>query len=279
MAGAQVLRAIAFAAGSVGGLTGAAYGLLNGQAQRARSIIGRNTELPLNADGLYLPNGAGPLIRPKRGTLKFAVLGDSLGAGIGAESTDKLPGVLLAKGLAAETGRPVRLSTHAISGSRTFDLPPQVDRALINPPDVALVIIGGNDVTSKQRVSASTEVLGRQVSRLMAAGATVVVGTCPDLGAVIPIPQPLREIARRFSLTLARAQRRELARLGATAVAIADLVSPAFLARPDELFSPDRFHPNGAGYALAASALLPALCASVGSRVMPSVLSGVPVAA
>ena len=91
--------------------------------------------------------------------------------------------------------------------------------------------------------------------------------------------QPLREIARRFSLTLARAQRRELARLGATAVAIADLVSPAFLARPDELFSPDRFHPNGAGYALAASALLPALCASVGSRVMPSVLSSVPVAA
>lgn len=280
MAEAQVLRAIAFAAGSVGGLAGAAYGLLNGQATRARSIISRHTGLPLNADGLYLPNGAGPFIRPKRGTLKFAVLGDSLGAGIGAESTDRLPGVVLAKGLAAETGRPVRLSTHAISGSRTFDLPPQVDRALSNPPDVALVIIGGNDVTSRQRVSVSAEVLGTQVRRLMDAGAQVVVGTCPDLGAVIPIPQPLREIARRFSLTLARAQQRELARLGATAVAIADLVSPEFLARPEELFSPDRFHPNGAGYALAASALLPALCAGAVGRCAGGVLApGVPVAA
>src|SRR5262245_54555108 len=115
MAGTQLLRAMALAAGSVGGLTGAAYGLLNGQAQRARSIISRHTDLPLNADGLYLPNGTGPFIRPKRGTLKFVVLGDSLGAGIGAESTDRLPGVLLAKGIARETGQPVRLSTHAIS--------------------------------------------------------------------------------------------------------------------------------------------------------------------
>jgi lysophospholipase L1-like esterase len=278
MAGARMLRAVVLAAGSVGGLSGAAYGLLNGQSKRARSIIGMHRDLPLNADGLYLPNGAGPFIRPKRGTLKFAVLGDSLAAGIGAESTDRLPGVLLAKGIAEETGRPVRLCTHAVSGARTFDLPPQVDRALINPPDVALVIIGGNDVTSKQRVSVSAEVLGRQVSRLMAAGATVVVGTCPDLGAVAPIPQPLREIARRFSLSLARAQQRELARIGATAVPIADLVSPAFLARPGELFSPDRFHPNGAGYALAAGALLPALRARVGARIdVPS--STVPVAA
>jgi lysophospholipase L1-like esterase len=264
MAGARVLRAIAFAAGSVGGLSGAAYGLLNGQSKRARTIIGRHKDLPLNADGVYLPTGAGPFIRPRRGVLKFAVLGDSLAAGVGAESSCRLPGVLLAKGIAAETGRPVRLFTHAISGSKTFDLPPQVDRALINPPDLALMIIGGNDVTSKQRVSASAEVLGREVRRLMAAGATVVVGTCPDLGVVVPIPQPLREIARRFSLTLARAQQRELGRIGATAVAIADLVSPAFFARPEELFSPDRFHPNGAGYAIAAGALLPALCAGAG---------------
>ena len=264
MAGARMLRAIAFTAGSVGGLSGAAYGLLNGQSKRARSVIGKHDDFALNADGVYLANGTGPFIRPRRGVLKFAVLGDSLAAGIGAESSDRLPGVLLAKGIAQETGRPVRLCTHAVSGSKTFDLPPQVDRASINPPDLALIIVGGNDVTSKQRVSASAELLGRQVTRLLAVGTTVVVGTCPDLGAVLPIPQPLREIARRFSLTLARAQQRELIRIGATAVPIADLVSPHFLARPDQLFSPDRFHPNGAGYALAAGALLPALCAGAG---------------
>jgi lysophospholipase L1-like esterase len=275
MAGPRLLRAIAFAAGSVGGLSGAAYGLLNSQAGKARSIINRHRDHGLNADGVYLPNGTGPFIRPRRGVLRFAVLGDSLGVGIGAESTDRLPGVILAKALAAQTGRPVRLATHAISGSKTFDLPPQVDRVLVHPPDLALVIIGGNDVTSKQRVSASAELLGRQASRLMAAGTSVVVGTCPDLGAVLPIPQPLREIARRFSLTLARAQRRELTRIGAYAVAIAELVSPEFFARPHELFSADRFHPNGAGYALACEALLPALCAAAGvsSMIEPQALA------
>jgi lysophospholipase L1-like esterase len=264
MAGARLLRAIAFAAGSVGGLSAAAYGLLDGQSKRARSIIGKHKDLPLNADGVYLPNGTGPFLRPRRGVLKFAVLGDSLGAGIGAESTNRLPGVLLAKGIAEEIDRPVRLCTHAVSGSKTFDLPPQVDRALIHPPDLALVIIGGNDVTSRQRVSVSAEVLGTQVSRLMAAGSRVVVATCPDLGAVLPIPQPLREIARRFSLALARAQIRELNRIGATAVPLADLVSPQFLLRPDELYSPDRFHPNGAGYEFACGVLLPALCDGAG---------------
>ena len=264
MSGARVLRAIVFAAGSVGGLSGVAYGLLNGQSKHARSIIGRHLDLPLNADGMYLPNGAGPFLDTNDHMLTFAVLGDSLAAGIGAESTDRLPGVLLAKGLAEESGRPVRLTTHAISGSKTFDLPAQVDRALITPPDVALVIIGGNDVTTRARVSASAALLGQEVSRLIAAGTSVVVGTCPDLGTVLPIPQPLREIARHYSLTLARAQRRELARIGATAVPLADLVSPEFLTRPDELFSEDRFHPSGAGYEFATSVLLPALCCAAG---------------
>lgn len=265
MAVVRVLRALAVAAGSVGGLSGAAYGLLNGQSKRARSIISRHKDLPLNADGVYLSNGAGPFIDSNQRPLTFAVLGDSLAAGIGAESPDRLPGVLLAIGLAEESGRPVRLITHAVSGSKTFDLPPQVDRALISPPDLALVIVGGNDVTSKSRLSSSAALLGQEVGRLIAAGTKVVVGTCPDLGSVFPIPQPLREIARRYGQTLARAQRRELARIGATAVPLADLVSPEFIARPDVLFSPDQFHPSGAGYEFAASVLLPALCCSAGA--------------
>jgi lysophospholipase L1-like esterase len=262
MAGARVLKALIFAAGSVGGLSGAAYGLLSGQSKQARSIIGMPKDLPLNADGTYLPDGTGPL-PPVRHALSFAVLGDSLAAGLGAETADQLPGARLARGLAEETGGPVRLTTHAISGSRTTELEVQVDRALIDPPDLALVIIGGNDVTSRTRIGTSAELLARQVTRLMNAGTTVVVGTCPDLSIVQPIPQPLRTIASRYGLSLARAQRRELDRIGARAVSIAALLSPEFLARPHDLFSADRFHPNGAGYELAASVLLAPLCDAV----------------
>ncbi|HEV2778280.1 MAG TPA: SGNH/GDSL hydrolase family protein [Actinophytocola sp.] len=260
MAGARIVRTIAFAAGSIGGLSGAAYGLLNGQGRRAHSIITGHSHLPLNADGVYLPDGAGPFLTSDRAALTFAMLGDSLAAGVGAECCDRLPGVLLAKGLAEEAGRPVRLVTHAISGSRTHDLAAQVDRALINPPDLALVIIGGNDVTARSRIATSAVVLAHDVGRLVAAGTTVVMATCPDLGAVQPIPQPLRELTRRFSLALARAQRRAMDLIGVTTVSLADLVSPEFQARPDELFSPDRFHPNGAGYEFAANVLLHSLC-------------------
>ncbi len=263
MAGARALKALVFAAGSIGGLSGAAYGLLTGQSKRARTIIGVPRDLPLNADGQYLPDGTGP-VPPVRGdALSFAVLGDSLAAGLGAESPERLPGVLLAKSLADELDRPVRLVTHAISGSRTVELEPQVDRALIDPPDLALVIIGGNDVTSRLSIGASATMLAGQVERLMAAGTTVVVGTCPDLSIIRPIPQPLRTIASRYGLSLARAQRRELDRIGARAVSIAALLSPEFLARPHDLFSADRFHPNGAGYELAASVLLAPLCDAV----------------
>lgn len=262
MTGARALKALIFAAGSVGGLSGAAYGLLNGQSKRARSIIGVPVDLPLNADGLYLPDGAGPFVPSRGDSLSFAVLGDSLAAGLGAELPDQLPGVRLACGLAEELDRPVRLVTHAISGSRTTDLEAQVDRALIDPPDVALVIIGGNDVTSRTSVGTSASLLGSQVARLVAAGVTVVVGTCPDLGIIRPIPQPLRTIASRYSLSLARAQRRELDRLGVPAVPVAALMSPEFKDR-QELFSADRFHPNGKGYEFAANVLLAPLCGAL----------------
>jgi lysophospholipase L1-like esterase len=260
MTGARALKALIFAAGSVGGLSGAAYGLLTGQSRRARTIIGVPRDLPLNADGLYLPDGAGPFPPLRRDSLSFAVMGDSLAAGLGAELPDQLPGVRLARGLAEELGRPVRLSTHAISGSRTTDLEAQVDRALIDPPDLALVIVGGNDVTTRTSIGTSAALLGTQVTRLMDAGTTVVVGTCPDLGIILPIPQPLRTIASRYSLSLARAQRRVLDAISVRAVSLAALLSPEFLARPDELFSADRFHPNGKGYEFATTVLLAPLC-------------------
>ncbi|MFL6122756.1 SGNH/GDSL hydrolase family protein [Actinophytocola sp.] len=265
MTGARALKALIFAAGSVGGLSGAAYGLLTGQSKRARSIIGLPKDLPLNADGLYFPDGSGPFPPTRGDSLSFAVLGDSLAAGLGAELPDLLPAVRLARGLADELDRPVRLVTHAISGSRTTDLEAQVDRALIDPPDLALVIIGGNDVTTRTSIGMSATLLGRQTTRLANAGTTVVVGTCPDLGIIQPIPQPLRTIASRYSLSLARAQRRVLDQLGVRAVSLAALLSPEFYARPRDLFSDDRFHPNGEGYEFAANVLLAPLCAAMHS--------------
>ena len=261
-AAVAALRAFALAVGSVGGLSAGAYGLLTTQSRRARTVIGVPRDRPHNADGVYLPDGAGPVARGE--ALVFAVFGDSSAAGLGAESADRLPGVRLARGLAEELGRPVRLVTHAVSGSRTTHLAGQVDAALTDPPHVALVLVGGNDVTARLGIAESAALLAAQVDRLVRAGVSVLVGTCPDLGAVRPIPQPLREVASRYSRALAKAQAKALAGSGAVVVPMAALLTGHFLDRPDELFSPDRFHPNGAGYALAADVLLAPLCAAAG---------------
>ncbi|HEY3753672.1 MAG TPA: SGNH/GDSL hydrolase family protein [Pseudonocardiaceae bacterium] len=265
MIGYRGFRTAAVVAGAVGGLSGAAFGLLSEQAKRARTVIGRPEYPPFNADGVYLPDGQGPLpFGTGPDPLRFAVIGDSSAAGLGVDLPAQLPGTLLAGGLAEEAHRPVWLTTYAISGSTTRDLADQVDRALADPPTVALVIIGANDVTDRLSVRDSARLLGIQLLRLRAAGVNVVVGTCPDLGAIRPIPQPLREVARVWSLLLARAQRVAVERAGCIPVSLAALLSPEFFARPEDLFSPDKFHPNAAGYEAAAAVLLAPVCTAAG---------------
>jgi lysophospholipase L1-like esterase len=260
-----MIRTAAVAVGALGGLTSAAYGLLSEQSKHARQVIGVPKEPPFNADGVYLPGAAAPtIVEDPADLLRFAVIGDSSAAGLGVDNPLQLPGVLLARGLAEESGRPVRLLTWAVSGATTRDLPGQVDGALTDPPDVVLVIVGANDVTDRLLVRTSADLLAEQISRLRAAKVAVVVGTCPDLGAIQPIPQPLRTLARTWSLLLARAQRVAVQRAGGVPVALADLLSPEFFARPAELFSKDRFHPNAAGYEAAAAVLLAPLCAAAG---------------
>jgi len=259
MEGSRLLRTTVFAVGALGGVSSAAYGLLTEQSRRARKVIGVPEEPPLNADGVFPPE-----VVTNPAELRFAVLGDSGAAGVGVDSAEQLPGVLLARGLAEESGRPVRLVTYAISGSTTRDLEPQVDRLLADPPEVAMLIIGANDVTVKLPVHTSARLLGEQLDRLRAAGVQVVMGTCPDLGAIRPIPQPLRAIAGSWSRLLATAQRAVVLRAGGVPVPLADLCSPEFIARPAELFSKDGFHPNAAGYDAAAAVLLAPLCAAAG---------------
>lgn len=267
MIGQRMFRLAAFAAGMAGGVSGAAYGLLNGQSRRARRVIGPAGTGLLRADRVHYPRGYGSGAQPpggERSPLEFALLGDSSAAGLGVELPEQLPGVLIARGLAEELERPVSLTTHAIVGTTTRQLAQQVDTVLAEPPRLALILVGANDVTSRLPVQVSAQLLGQAVERLTDAGVAVVVGTCPDLGAIRPIPQPLRSLVRAVSLALGRAQRQAVEQAGGHAVPLADLLSPEFLARPTEFFGPDRFHPSAAGYEAAAELLLPTLCHAIG---------------
>jgi lysophospholipase L1-like esterase len=258
---------IALAAAAGLASTGSAYvgarNLLSGQADKARRLIPKSWDIPPRADGVYSPGG-GPVERWYRGLavdLHLMIFGDSTAAGYGCQSADELPGVLVARGLAEESGKRVRLSTKAIVGATSKGLAGQIDAMFVAgpPPDAAVIMIGANDITKPNGIGPSARRVGRAVRRLRASGAVVVVGTCPDFGVITAIPQPLRWVARSRGLRLARAQASEIRSAGGIPVPFSDLLAPEFRKMPEVLFSHDMFHPSAAGYALAANQLLPAL--------------------
>lgn len=230
--------------------------LLRIQARQARRVIGKAVgEEAHRADRTY---------KKKYGdTLELLVLGDSIAAGLGAETPRQTLGAQLARRLAKRTGRAVRLHTAAIVGAETSMLRTQLAGLQTGyRPEVAVIVVGGNDVTHRIRLADSISHLAAAVTALQAHGCEVVVGTCPDLSALGAVPQPLRALGGRYSRRLAAAQHRAVTDLGARAVSLADVVGPFFLAQPDEMFAVDRFHPSGAGYRRTAKALLPSVVAA-----------------
>jgi lysophospholipase L1-like esterase len=257
-------------AAGVVGLSALAYGVLVTEAKVARRTVGTPFEQAPASDGVYDAHGPvpdAPHAPDFAGEpLQLAVLGDSSAAGLGVDRGEETPGALLATGLAAAAGRPVRLVNVAFTGGRSSDLAGQLERLLAEQPrpDVAMVMVGANDVTHRVRAASAVHDLVQAVTALRALGCGVVVGTCPDLGTIEPVPQPLRLLARKWSRDLAAAQTVGVVEAGGRTVSLGDLLGAEFAANRTELFSADRFHPSAAGYAKAAGALLPSICAEVG---------------
>lgn len=202
-----------------------------------------------DADGGY-GDAADPVLR-------LALLGDSTAAGVGARQRIGTVGAQLATLLAAD-GRRVELTDFAVSGSRTRDLMPQVSRALLGRPDVAVVLVGANDATHLEPLRSVRSAGVAALGRLQDAGVAVVLGTCPDLGAARALAQPLRALAGWRGRRVADSQQDAAGTLGVVTVDLAALTGPAFR-RDAATFADDAFHPSAAGYQLWAAALLPAV--------------------
>jgi lysophospholipase L1-like esterase len=210
--------------------------------------------------GLALRTSMGPLSAPP---LRLVLLGDSAAVGVGVEWLSDTVGGQLARLLAdgtSDTGqRHVLLSSVGVAGSRSMDLATQVARALLGPkPDVAVVLIGSNDATSVRAPEEAAGHLGQAVRRLRSAGVQVVVGTCPDLGAMRSMAPPLRQIAGLLGRRIAKAQAKAVADAGGTVVDLAAETGAVFRADAGTLCY-DGFHPSADGYRVWAHALYPAV--------------------
>ncbi|MFG2076613.1 SGNH/GDSL hydrolase family protein [Nonomuraea maritima] len=253
----KIATAAALGGGGLTALGATAYGLLIAEGLLARKAIGQPHGLDgPPSDGLYGGFPGEPI--------KMVMLGDSTSVGLGMTDPAKTPAVLLANGLASVAERSVRLVVAGKSGAPSAHLADQVDVALAGGVDLAVIFVGANDIITQTPPAVAVRHLTKAVRRLREAGAAVVVGTCPDLGTVRPIAQPLRWVTRRWSRQLAAAQTVAVVDAGGRTVAFADVLGPEFDANPAEMFGPDRFHPSDRGYAEAAYAVLPSVCAALG---------------
>jgi lysophospholipase L1-like esterase len=245
-------------AAGIGALGAIGYAVLKAEAIIARRVVGVHFDGAPDDNGTYGAGIGDPV--------EFLVLGDSSAAGMGADNRFQTVGAIIANGISALTGRPVRLTNAAVVGAESSGLEEQLTAALatVDRPHVAVIMVGANDVTHRIDKAIAVRHLETAVVRLRELGTEVVVGTCPDLGTVTPIPQPLRLVGRRWSRDLAAAQTVAVVEAGGRTVSLGDLLGPEFYERPHELFSQDRFHPSPAGYARCAAALLPSVYAALG---------------
>lgn len=249
----HLLRNTALGAGAA---TAGLAGLIASEVRLAKRAIGVSDERPPSSDGVYGDDLPGA-------TVRCLVLGDSAAVGYGMPSADLTPPALIGLSLSHLLDAPVAVHSEAVVGARSEHLREQVNRGLTFKPDVAVIVIGTNDITHWVPIATSVKRLGVAVRRLVDAGCDVVVGTVPDLGTIRPIPQPLRWIAQQNGRRLARAQTVAVVSAGGRAVSLGDLIGPLFAERSDVMFGTDRFHPSAAGYANMVSVLVPSLAAAI----------------
>jgi lysophospholipase L1-like esterase len=254
----KLASAAAFGGGGLSALGLGLYGVMRAEAMWARRVIGDlGSERPPDSTGWYGRGRPGPAV-------KIALMGDSSAAGYGVDRVEDTPGALLATGVAERADRRVYLRSFAVVGAMSSDLREQVNRALPTEPDVAVILIGANDVTHTVLPAVAVGHLSEAVRRLHDAGVGVLVGTCPDLGTIKPIAPPLKQFARAWSRRIAAAQTIAVVEEGGRTVSLASILGPEFAAAPAILFGPDQFHPSAQGYRSLAQVLLPSTLAALG---------------
>lgn len=195
--------------------------------------------------------------------LRLVVLGDSIAFGTGAARVEDTLGRRLSAAL-TDDGFAVELHVLAVPGAVSRDLAAQVRRAEPLTADVAVIVIGANDLARFVPPPQAAASLATAVTALRSAGTDVVVVPAPDMSSVPFVPPAFRAAVRAASLQLQAHQAAAVEGAGGRMAAV-DEVNGAF-AGDVALFSADRFHPSSAGYAAIAHALAPAVLAVARTR-------------
>jgi hypothetical protein len=233
----RIAVAAAYGGGSLGLLTAGAFGLIRAEAALARRAIGEPTETPPEADGLYGSMHGGKPI-------SFVVLGDSSAGGLGVEHGHQTPGAMMAASLAEVADRPVQLTVVAVVGAQSSSLDEQIDRIGVPEVDVAVIMIGVNDVT--HRVSRRPRSAPRpRRARLRDWAPRWSSAPAPTSARWSRSPSRCAGSPGAPAGQLAARRPSPSSRPAAARVSLGDILGPEFAASPSEMFGPDRLPPVG----------------------------------
>ncbi len=200
-------------------------------------------------------NGASVAPRRSPGALRLLIVGDSSAAGVGAAHQDEALSGRLGAALVATSVAEVRWRLVARTGVTARDLVALIVESAPERFDVALIVVGVNDVTGLRSTGAWLRDIDALAARLrsIAPGARLVASGLPPVHRFPALPQPLRRFlgarAMSFDAALARWAQRQP---DALHVPIPDMADPALAAS-------DGFHPGPGAYAIWAVALASAM--------------------
>ncbi|MGZ4390848.1 MAG: GDSL-type esterase/lipase family protein [Gaiellaceae bacterium] len=181
--------------------------------------------------------------------LNLLVLGESIAAGLFVERFEQTLGGLVAAALAAERGRPVHCLNLARPGATCHDLLRQLPERL--QADVALVVVGANDVARRTPLARFEAELDRTLAALDGVGEILLFGPC-DISGVPLFPFWLRRmVAYRMRHYIARMER-----VVARHANVSYAWLPPSAGLPASFFAADRFHPNAEAHRRLAERML-----------------------
>lgn len=200
----------------------------------------------LRRTALRLPEAPGPRdgVEGKGDTkLRLLVVGDSSAAGVGMADQAQALALPLARELALREGYAVGWQLVARSGIDSAQAIELVRAATIEPADVAVIVLGVNDVTSQTTARAFVERIAALWTLLEEDHGVKwgVVSGLPPMGKLTAMPQPLRWYLGRYASWLDSA-------LGQWATARGVGFWPANIPTHPAVLADDGFHPGAAVY-------------------------------
>lgn len=198
-------------------------------------------------------DASGSVGDPAKPPLRILALGDSTTTGPGLDDPDEIWIRQLARTLTDRYH--VTIRSFAKGGARIAHvLDTQLPQAEGLRADIATVSVAANDALRGMSAQDMEEALARVVEQALRHAAAVVLLGVGDVGTAPRLPVPVSLAATARARATDRVHQRVASRFDrAFKIEMWERTTPQFRSDPD-LFSPDRFHPNGRGHALWAAA-------------------------